>query len=123
MRGPEPQDELPERPDRRGYCWDCTLCGTRLSDHDPIAFVDGKAYCFGSCATIDNTLQDKPHFFVGTRNVAAASVRFDYTVPASTIHVRTDAAARKPKLGTGPRIAWIREVVNGRPLLEEGVLF
>ena len=112
----DPDAELPERPDRRGYVFVCHGCYADLSDCDPLGFVDGKAYCLERCVIVDYTLHDKPHFFVCTRDVGAASVRFDYTKPATTIHIRTPAARAKSTAGKpGPRVAWIRELRDGRP--------
>lgn len=129
MPTPDPSAELRDRPDRCGCVFVCHGCYATLPDCDPLAFVDGEPYCLERCVIVDHTLHDKPHFFVCTRDVGAASVRFDYTKPATTIHIRTAAAraSSTPIAGKpGPRIAWIRELRDGRPIPDgqgQGALF
>lgn len=118
----DPSAELLKRPGRKGQCWDCHGCYRQLSDHDPIAFVDGAPYCIERCVILDMMQPHKPHVFVCTRNMTPVTIRFEYTVPATTIHIRThDPTEHKPAAGErGPRVAWIRELRNGRPFTAKG---
>lgn len=131
---PDPSAELPERPDRRGYCWDCECCNRQLCDQDPVAFVDGAAYCIERCVSFDVVVSHvhRPSIIgaavtVGGRLMYATAIRFDYC-KVVTIHIRTTAAPDEPTPAAGkpgPRVAWIRELDNnGRPILQgQGVLW
>ena len=128
---PRPDAKLPPWTARAGYVFRCHTCGTQLSDCDDVVFVDGAPHCMGSCVSFDIALPYRPRSITGTRvrvgakNVYATAIRFDYSLVAATIRIRTnDPAEHKPAAGKRARVAWIREVVAGRPITKgQGVLF